>query len=472
MISITYVLELDVFGSIYTIYHWTIDTSSNRLLSRQRYYPPTMKFSRRTSDIAMATAALAATLAPVSTTAFVAPTPSQQPLSTSLGATLKGIQEDLTFTPPLDSIANNEISDMACIDAAKQMKRVMVPVSKEVSDTGYVGISFIHWQAEKQKQQQSSQSMLPLLLVHGFDSSSLEYRRLGPKLASLGIDVYCVDLLGWGYTQLGDTSVKSYSAKAKVEALAGFWKVVGNNEEVVVGGASLGGAAVIEFAAENIVRKSRSSDVDDTSLDKSGTDNNISNTNDEGFVRGAVLIDAQGFVDGIGPMSFLPPPLARAGIKVLQSIPLRQSANRMSYYDVDTYATDDAQKIGRLHCLREGWEDGMLSFMQSGGFRPKEKVSKIDVPTLVLWGRQDGILDGKEFANKFIDTMPNAQLRWIEECGHVPHLEQPEVTAQYIAEFLQSEEVLPSRKSASSTPSFAFAGNNILDGLFGFLSPN
>jgi hypothetical protein len=145
--------------------------------------------------------------------------------------------------------------------------------------------------------------------------------------------------LGWGYTQLGDTSVKSYSAKAKVEALSGFWKVVGNNDEVVVGGASLGGAAVIEFAAENIVRGSR---------------NNENDNDDEGFVRGAVLIDAQGFVDGIGPMSFLPAPLARAGIKVLQSIPLRQSANRMSYYDVDTYATEDAQKIGRLHCLREG----------------------------------------------------------------------------------------------------------------------
>ena len=426
-----------------------------------------MKFSRSVSiSCALATAS-ASVFLPATTTAFVVSptttatttaralfTRTSSSSSSSQQRAIQGIQEDLTFTPPLDSINNEQISDPACIDAATKMKRVMVPVSKEVSDTGYVGISFIHWQAEK-KNTTRNKNVLPLLLVHGFDSSSLEYRRLGPKLASLGIDVYCVDLLGWGYTQLGDASVKSYSANAKVEALSGFWKVVGNNDEVVVGGASLGGAAVIEFAAENIVRGSR---------------NNENDNDDEGFVRGAVLIDAQGFVDGIGPMSFLPAPLARAGIKVLQSIPLRQSANRMSYYDVDTYATEDAQKIGRLHCLREGWEDGMLSFMQSGGFRPKEKVAKIDVPTLVLWGRQDGILDGKEFANKFVDCMPNAQLRWIEECGHVPHLEQPEVTAQYIAEFLQSEEVQPSKKNASSTPSFAFAGNNILDGLFGFLN--
>ena len=165
----------------------------------------------------------------------------------------------------------------------------------------------------------------------------------------------------------------------------------------------------------------------------------------DGCVRGTVLIDDQGFVDGIGPMSFLPAPLARAGIKVLKSVPLRNSANKMSYFDPDTYATDDALQVGRLHCLRDGWEDGMLGFMQSGGFRPKERVAEIDVPSLILWGRQDGILDGGEFASKFVDTMPNARLQWVEECGHVPHLEQSEETAKCIAEVLRSEELRPSK---------------------------
>ena len=198
-----------------------------------------------------------------------------------------------------------------------------------------------------------------------------------------------------------------------------------------MGGASLGGAAVIEFASENLYRPLK------------GEDKRVDGS--KGFVRGTILIDAQGIVDGRGPMSFLPASLARVGIKVLQSVPLRNSANQMSYYDTETYATEDALKVGRLHCLREGWEDSMLSFMQSGGFRPKEKVKKIDVPTLVLWGREDGILDGAEFAQKFIETMPDAKLRWIEKCGHVPHLEQPELTAQYISEFLLSDKVRPMR---------------------------
>ena len=103
----------------------------------------------------------------------------------------------------------------------------------------------------------------------------------------------------------------------------------------------------------------------------------------------------------------------------------------------------------------------MLSFMQSGGFRPREKVATINVPTLVLWGRQDGILDGAEYANAFVDAMPDATLRWIEECGHVPHLEQPETTARYISEFLRSDGMRPKKTMASP--------GNLLEGLFRFL---
>ena len=147
------------------------------------------------------------------TTAFVSSPPPTTTTTTTTTSSLLAIQEDLTFIVP-DTLNDGQITEQACTDAASKMKRVMVPVSKEVSDTGYVGISFIQWEGEKQ-QKKKANNMLPLLLVHGFDSSALEYRRLGPQLAKLGVDVYCVDLLGWGYTQLDD--VNSFSAQAKIE---------------------------------------------------------------------------------------------------------------------------------------------------------------------------------------------------------------------------------------------------------------
>lgn len=276
------------------------------------------------------------------------------------GAT--AVMEDLTFESP----DTTGIMEQACIDAAQKMKRIAVPVSNDISPSGSVGISYIHWPAVNKRK-----NTPPLILLHGFDSSGLEYRRLGPQLAAQGIDAYAVDILGWGFTQLSD--VTSFSANSKVEALKSFVQSqFGSKTPFVVAGASLGGAAAIELAAAT------------------------SSTT----CAGLILIDAQGFVDGVGPMAKLPKPLAQLGVGVLKSIPLRNMANKMSYFDVDQFATEEAQVIGRLHCLREGWSDAMVSFMQSGGFSPSSKVGKITAPALVLWGRQDGILEGKEFANK------------------------------------------------------------------------
>jgi len=148
-------------------------------------------------------------------------------------------------------------------------------------------------------------------------------------------------------------------------------------------------------------------------------------------------------------MSKLPKFLAQAGVQVLKSTPLRSSANQMSYYDTSSYATDDALKIGRLHCLREGWDEALVSFMLDGGFYPSKKVEKIEAPSLILWGRQDNILE-IEFATKFLETLPNASLKWIENCGHVPHLEQPSATAEAISTFLSSEELKLSVDMTSS----------------------
>jgi len=190
----------------------------------------------KSSSLGSITAAAAVVLSATTATAFVS---SPSTTSKSTLSIANSLQDDLTFVKP-DTLNDGQIQEQLCTDAANKMRRVMVPVSKEVTDTGYVGVSYIHFKAEKKT------NTLPLLLVHGFDSSALEYRRLGPQLAKLGIDVYCVDLLGWGYTQLED--VNSFSAQSKVDALKGFWKTVGNDGDVVVGGASLGGAATIEVS--------------------------------------------------------------------------------------------------------------------------------------------------------------------------------------------------------------------------------
>lgn len=124
----------------------------------------------------------------------------------------------------------------------------------------------------------------------------------------------------------------------------------------------------------------------------------------------------------------------RFGVNVLKSWPLRMFANYIAYAD-KSFATWDAMLVGRLHCFVETWEDASVSFLKSGGFIVSEKVSRVQQETLVLWGRKDEILEPST-AERFQATLPRNQLQWIEDCGHVPHLEKASETADAILRFL------------------------------------
>jgi hypothetical protein len=59
---------------------------------------------------------------------------------------------------------------------------------------------------------------------------------------------------------------------------------------------------------------------------------------------------------------------------VLGSWPLRSIANQMAYYDTDSLATDDAIRVGLLHCLRSGWEDDSIAWLLGGGYSVSSQV--------------------------------------------------------------------------------------------------
>ncbi len=245
----------------------------------------------------------------------------------------------------------------------------------------------------------------PFLLIHGFDSSVLEFRRLLPLLAGDN-ETWAVDLLGFGFTDrpatipLNATAIKTH--------LYHFWKTL-INQPVILVGASMGGAAAIDFTLSypQIVQK-------------------------------LVLIDSAG-VTGSSPVGrFIFPPLDYLATEFLRNPKVRNSICRTAYKNKQLASTD-AQLCAKLHLEASSWSQALIAFTKSGGYKSFKfkQLSQIQQQTLILWGDSDKILGIKD-ARSFKLAIPNSKLIWIQDCGHVPHLEQPHITAQHILDFRHS----------------------------------
>ena len=84
---------------------------------------------------------------------------------------------------------------------------------------------------------------IPILLLHGFESSLLEFRLLIPLLAAKN-ETWAVDLLGFGFTERLKNI--NYSPATIKTHLYHFWKTQ-IKQPVILVGASMGGATAIDF---------------------------------------------------------------------------------------------------------------------------------------------------------------------------------------------------------------------------------
>ena len=241
----------------------------------------------------------------------------------------------------------------------------------------------------------------PILLLHGFDSSVFEFRRLLPLLAQEN-ETWAVDLLGFGFTER--LAGMPFSPTAIKTHLYYFWKTL-IQKPVILVGASMGGAAAIDFtlAYPQSVKK-------------------------------LVLIDTAGYTSPPNIGKFMFPPLGYLATAFLSNPKIRQRISINAYHD-KSFASLDAQLCAALHLKSQGWQQALIAFTKSGGYASfGEKLSHIKQQTLILWGECDRIL-GTDDAYKFKAAIADSQLIWLKNCGHVPHLEQPQISAKHILEF-------------------------------------
>lgn len=63
-------------------------------------------------------------------------------------------------------------------------------------------------------------------------------------------------------------------------------------------------------------------------------------------------------------------------------------------------------------------------------------LHRIKLPALVVWGADDKLLPAA-YADVWHGRLPDARLVIVEECGHLPHVEQAPLVARHVRQFLE-----------------------------------
>ncbi|KAK8483224.1 hypothetical protein V6N11_070961 [Hibiscus sabdariffa] len=246
----------------------------------------------------------------------------------------------------------------------------------------------------------------PVVLLHCFDSSCLEWRCAYPLLEESGLEVWALDVLGWGFSDLG--RLPSCNVASKRYHLYQLWKSYIKRPMVLVG-PSLGAAVAIDFAV-----------------------------NYPEAVEKLVLINPSVYAEGTGNLAKLPKVVAYAGVSLLKTFPLRLYANLLAFNDIPLSKSVDWTNVGRLHCHMPWWKDATVNFMVSGGYNVVSQIKQVKQKTLIICGENDKIVSN-QLAMRLLFELPNASMQRVPDSGHLTHVDKPRRVVKLISDFTRAK---------------------------------
>jgi len=105
----------------------------------------------------------------------------------------------------------------------------------------------------------------------------------------------------------------------------------------------------------------------------------------------------------------------------------------------DSKAVEHFQAQYKVQMQYKGFKRAILSTMRNGMlesfYETYACVGKLHKPTLLFWGTDDRTVPF-EYSKFILKAMPHAEFHVIENCGHIPHYEKPEVVNPILLEFL------------------------------------
>ncbi|WP_420565362.1 alpha/beta fold hydrolase [Thalassobaculum sp.] len=111
-------------------------------------------------------------------------------------------------------------------------------------------------------------------------------------------------------------------------------------------------------------------------------------------------------------------------------LPMLVHKSRLEDESVTRPIFDMAARIGKDGFIRQ--QKAILSRDDS-----RDQLAGVSVPTLVMCGRDDQ-LTPVELSEEMAAAIPHADLRIVEDCGHLPALEKPELCGEALRDWLQA----------------------------------
>jgi pimeloyl-ACP methyl ester carboxylesterase len=151
-------------------------------------------------------------------------------------------------------------------------------------------------------------------------------------------------------------------------------------------------------------------------------------TKDDSFISKLVLVDPYGIKTGkptdreIADIWLLPPDEVMAR---------KWHAPAKGKRDFPSMPEDTLAIVARNNesFARFGWEPYLHNP------KLKHRLHRIKVPTLLVWGANDGIVT-PQYGEAFRKLIPGAKLAVVPQAGHLPHIEQPQAFLAELKKFL------------------------------------
>ncbi len=239
----------------------------------------------------------------------------------------------------------------------------------------------------------------PILFLHGFDSSLLEFRRIYPYLKN-HFQLIIPDLFGFGFSPRIFNN--QYNPENIILNLVDLIKELKISKKLNLVGASMGGSAAL------LLSKEISKDIDKI-----------------------MLLSPAGL---FGDSKSIPRPFNQIGAAFLGLPLVRKNLCRQAFAYPDKSVGIEEEQIASIHLGCKGWRNSLASFANSGGFGGSYKyLQNHQVKTVC--GLNDRIL-GKNELNKLRNTK-SLNFLGLKNCGHLPHIDLPELTSKIIFDFFK-----------------------------------